>query len=209
MNEERRVGADIAQAFVIENGTPPCVPRGGGNRMSAGTYGHQIHEHKLAVGIPTVRQKSVLGRPPMRDRAAAVEHPKPVNAIENLGSEFANLRIRKIFSAGEDAAEQQSGVDGGNFALEGALAGVNVDKVIEEAALVVHARGKEFESCAHAANNGPRRNKAALIGDAKGGKSKAGRWDAGDVVVVEFAGRTAILGKARVGIGLLPEIQAG
>lgn len=84
VNEERCIRADIAQSFVVEDRTPPGVPGSRGNGVSAGTNAEQINQHEFAIGVPAVRQKTVLGSPAVGNGAAAVEHPEPVHPVEDL-----------------------------------------------------------------------------------------------------------------------------
>lgn len=117
------------------------------------------------------------------------------------------MRVGKVFAAGEHAAEQQPGIDGGDFALKGSFSSVEIHKVIEEAVLVVNAVGEEIECGAHTRDDRAAGNEASFIGNAQRGESKARCGDAGDVVVVEFTGRAAVFDEPGIGVGLLPEIQ--
>jgi hypothetical protein len=62
-------------------------------------------------------------------------HPRPVHALVDLGFKILNFGVPKVLARCQCAAQQQRSVDRRQFAVAQALAGICVDKVIEEAVL--------------------------------------------------------------------------
>ena len=54
----------------------------------------------------------------MEKVVAAVEHPGPVDAVVDEGGELVDVGVVvEVGAGGEDAAEEQRGVDGGDFVV--------------------------------------------------------------------------------------------
>src|SRR5208283_3667625 len=86
MHEQRCTRIDKRLAFLFNSRTLPGVPGRGGNRMTVGADGQQIHREQLAITIPTVRQESALRRPALTKRRTAIPHPGPIDPLENFVS---------------------------------------------------------------------------------------------------------------------------
>src|SRR6202011_4959080 len=77
MDEDRGLGADIANAIEFENGPGPCRPGGGGKSVACGAQTQKINHHVLAVAVPAGFNEAVLGGPAHGKCFVALEHPKP------------------------------------------------------------------------------------------------------------------------------------
>ena len=121
--------------------------------------------------------------------------------------------VVEVGAGGEDAAEQQRGVDGGDFVVADAGAGVDVVEVVEEAVDVGQGVGVEAKGAANLLEDLRARLKAALFGDAEGGEAEAGGGNAGHGAGIELAawvdGGGAVQDLAGGGAGLLDEEEAG
>ena len=67
-----------------------------------------------------------------------------------------DVAIRKVLAAGQDAAEQDGGVDRGDFGIPDPFAGVDVGEVIEESAMRRQLPPKKYEGV-DSADGRPRR----------------------------------------------------
>src|SRR5664280_3308595 len=97
-----------------------------------------VQHESLVVPLPPPLEESALGSPPVRDCRASVLGPRLVSpAIERV-DKGADLRLvggvrAKVRAGRQRTREQDGAVDGRQFALPGALAGLHVEEVIVEA----------------------------------------------------------------------------
>ena len=113
--------------------------------------------------------------------------------------------MMEMFAAGEDAAEQNRGVDGRDLGIPHALAGVDVGEVIEKSAMIGKLLREEVESGDHAFDGIAAGNEAALVGDSDCGKAKAGGRDAGYNSLIVDADVATIFNEAGLVAGLFPK----
>ena len=73
----------------------------------------------------------------------ALQHPEPINTLENRVGQLVYFSVVKISAAGEHAAKKDGGVDGGNFRLEDAFAILNVQEVRVKTVLMLHPASHE------------------------------------------------------------------
>jgi hypothetical protein len=107
--------------------------------------------------------------------------------------------------AREDTAEQNGGIDGGDFGIPNSFPGFDIGEVIEEATMVRHDVPKRSQRLDDTLTRIGERYVAALLTNAKCGKTESGSGNAGDGTVVGRANVAAILDQAGVGAGLIPE----
>src|SRR5580704_1797066 len=107
-----------------------------------------------------------------------------------------NVVIVKVLAAGEDAAKQDRRIDGRDLRVPQSLAGIDVGKVIEEAAMRGQSSPKKGEGRQHAQASVLARDKAALFCNADGGQAKTGGSDAAHHPGVVDARVAAILDQA-------------
>jgi len=168
-------------------------------------HSEQIDHHQFAVVVPFAGEEAELGCPAHREQRGVFGDPGPVDAIEDGVGEVDDVLILKVLAAGEDAAEQDGGVDGGDFGVPDAFAGVDVGEVKEEAAMGGELSPEEDESVDDAETGVLVRDVTALFRDADGREAEAGGGDAGDYAGVVDADVAAIFDQAGLGIGLFPE----
>lgn len=100
--------------------------------------GEKVDHHQLAVMVPTSGDEAGLGPPAHGKRLAAIEHPWPIDTVIELRGEVCDRVVVEVGAYGKDAAKQDGRVDGGHFAVDERLAGLDVVEVVEEAVLVWH-----------------------------------------------------------------------
>ena len=115
MDEKRGPGADIPYAVVFKSRPGPRRPSRCGQSVSFGAQTQKINHHVLAVTVPAGFNEAVLRGPAHRKSAVALQHPKPIDALENGGGQLVYLSVVKIGAASEHAAKKDGGVDGGHF----------------------------------------------------------------------------------------------
>jgi hypothetical protein len=141
-----------------------------------------------------VAQEAALGLPAVADRAVAVAHPGPVDALLQHPGERADLGlvgrvVVEVAGRGQHAGDQERRVDAGELALPGARAGAHVEEVEVEAAMARGLRRARHVGIGEEAQ-GPQRDPdgllarqpAALDGDRVGGEGHAHAGDAAGAV---------------------------
>ena len=114
--------------------------------------------------------------------------------------------MTEIFAAGENSAQQDRGVDGGDFRIPDSLAGVDVRPMKEKPAMGGHLLPKKLQAGKHADQDRARRAVAALVSDTERREAEAGGGNArNNSFIRRQRGIAAILYQARVGVGLFPE----
>src|SRR5260370_42408793 len=111
MSKQWIVAGNIFELLKLHSRTRPCLPRFTRNRMRRRTNGEQINHHKLTIMFPARAQETALRFPSHRERFAAVEHPRPIDALVDCGCESLNLGIIEMVANGEHATKQKRGVD--------------------------------------------------------------------------------------------------
>ena len=114
--------------------------------------------------------------------------------------------MAKVLAAGEDSAQQNGRVNGGNLGIPNSLSVINVGKVVEEAAMVRQLLPEEPKGGKNAFQRIAGGNEAALISDAKSGQTKPGGCNAGHDSFIIGADAAAVFHHPRFGAGLLPKI---
>jgi len=175
------------------------------------TDGEEIHHHQLAVVVPARGDEAGLGIPAHGEGFAAVEHPRPVDAVIELRGERGDLGIIEVGTDGEDAAEEDGGVDGGDFDVDEGFAGFDVAEVIEETVLVRHLVEMKVERGDDLLPDPAGVEVSALVGDTKRCEAEAGGGNAGGEVLVELASGGFIGGAVEdlsgIWVGLFCEIK--
>ena len=130
-----------------------------------------------------------------------------VDAVVELRGEGGDLRVVEVGAGGEDSAEEDGCVDGGDFDVDEGLAGFDVAEVVEEAVLVGHLVEMKVECGDDLFFYAVGGEVASLVGDAERREAEACRCDAGGEVLIEFAGGGLVGGAVEdlpgCGIGLL------
>ena len=144
-------------------GRGPASPDARIDRVGRAAQREQIEQGRLIVAVPLAGDKALLGVPAHRYERPLAEHPRPVDAIVDGGGEAANFGFGQIVAiiilAGEqDAAEQQHSVDRRQFSGLEPVAAVQVDEMVEKAAVAGDAawprtlgRGGEEAQCGQCA----------------------------------------------------------
>ena len=152
----------------------------------------RVENHQLAISIPPAGEKSRLGLPAVRQRLTAGEHPLEVHAtVDGVGVADHFGVVSEAAPYCEDACEEQCGVDGRQLALPRPLAGLEIDEVIEPAALLRHLLGKPAQRRFGAVDDARTRLPAACRGNAQPAQPEANGGDAADVGRV-LVGGTAV-----------------
>ncbi len=142
---------------------------------------------------------------------AAVEHPGPIDAVVELGGEVGDSGVVEVGAGGEDAAEEDSRVDGGDFDVDEWLAGFDVGEVVEEAVLVGHLVEVKVECGDDLFFDAVGGEVASFVGDAECRESESCGRDAGGKVLIQLAGGGLVGGAVKdlagCGIGLLVEVE--
>ena len=113
-------------------------------------------------------------------------------------AEFVDFRILEVLAAAQNPAQQNRGVDRGDFRIPKPFAGVDVGEVIEKSAMVGQGLPQEAQRVEDAGTRLVERNKTALLPNAEGREPESGGRNAGDYGVVGgcLAGVTAVLDQA-------------
>src|SRR5215471_1165102 len=111
----------------------------------------------------------------------------------------------EVFPARENPAEQDGGVDGRDLRVPHALSGVDVGKVVKEAAMMRDFLPQEAKSGKYPLQRRASRKETALIGDAQSGQAEPGRRNAAHNAFVVGPHVAAILHHPSLRTGLLPE----
>src|SRR5208282_6219024 len=117
-----------------------------------------------------------------------------------------DLRMAKVLTAGEDSAQQNSGVDGRNFRIPNSFSVGDIGKVIKKSSMVWQFLPKEAEGDKNALERIAAGNQAALISDAEGGQAKARSCNAGYDSFIIGADVAPVFHHPRFRAGLLPKI---
>jgi len=188
MDEEWIASADVGIRAEGHGRAGEGAPRICGDGVGGRTDGEEVHHHQFAVVVPTGGDEAGFGTPAHGEGLAAVEHPGPVDAIVELSGERSNLGIVEIRADGEDAAEEDGGVDRGDFDVDERPAGFDVAEVVEEAVLVRHFVEMEVERGDDLFFDAGAVLIAALVGNAEGSETEAGSGDASGEMLVKLAG---------------------
>ena len=113
------------------------------------TQPQQIHHHHFAVVVPAILQEAAFRPPPVRQNRRIFREPAPVHAIKDFGGQRADFGVREMLPAGEDPAEKNRGVNGGDFRIPQSLARIDIGPVIEKAAMI--GKFSSNESAAYSA----------------------------------------------------------
>src|SRR5262249_36617021 len=99
-----------------------------------------VEQDRLAVAFPAVAQEAGAGLPSHREDRAAGGGPRPVDPLVEVTRELADLsfvlaRLREVAAARQHARDEDRGVDHRQLAVPGTPSGLQVEKVIVEAAM--------------------------------------------------------------------------
>ncbi len=97
-----------------------------------------VQQQTFIVTAPTIGNKPAFRVPAMRQSGAAIASPHPVGSLVKRRRKLADVcligRIAiKIGRCGQGSGEQESRIDGGQFALPGPAARFDVQKMIKKA----------------------------------------------------------------------------
>jgi hypothetical protein len=125
--------------------------------------------------------------------------------------EQCNVGIAKVRAAGENAAEENGGIDGRNFRIPNALTGIDIGVVKEKSAMVRELVVQEAQSFENARSCIGAGDESALFADTERGQTKTCGGDAGynGIIGAGFARIAAIFDQASVWTGLLPKKATG
>ena len=161
--------------------------------------------------VPAGGDEARFGVPAHGEGFAAIEHPGPVDAVVELRGEVGDFGVVEVGASGEDSAEEDGGVDGGDFDVDEGLAGFDVAEVVEEAVLVRHLVEMKVERGDDLFFDAIGVEITALVGDAESTEAVAGGCDAGSEVLVEFSGGGLVGGAVEDlsggWVGLLGEVE--
>ena len=115
----------------------------------------------------------------MGKKAGVFRKPGPIDAIEDGMREFIDVFVLKVLSAGQDSAEQNRRVNGRDLGVPHSLASVEVGKVKKESAVRRQLVPQVRQGLHNAQSRFSMADKAALITDADGRKSKTRRCNTG------------------------------
>ena len=119
---------------------------------------------------------------------------------------LGDFGMLEILAAGEDAAEQDGGVDRGDFRVPQPLAGIDIRPVVEESAMIREFLPEKPHRIEDAIARLRVRNEAALVGDANRGEAEAERRDAAELIILIRRDHiAAVAHEAGIWIRLLPE----
>src|SRR5579859_5894345 len=139
-----------------------------------------------------------------------MQQPIPVDALKDPIGKRVDFGIAEVGAAGENAADENGGVDRGNLGLKDALAVLQIEEMAEKAVSLRYARFDKTQSIEHALANTLLVLPAAVVGNTQGRQAETGGGDAGDVARIGASGLAAIFDEAAVGVGFLPEkLKAG
>ena len=209
VDENRGKRANVVELLEFEFGAIPGVPGFRGNGVAFGAEAEKIHHHQLTVGVPSGFKEAAFRMPAVSESEIAIEHPVPIDAPDDLRGEILDFVVIEMAAASEHAAIEERGIDGGDFAFEGALASVHIDEVIVKAVDGGKFIGEIAESGADALDDFGAVEIIALIGDGKGGETETSGGDAGEIAGVGAVGAGAVFNQARDGAGLFPEEADG
>src|SRR3569833_851232 len=187
MGEKRVVAADEAELSVMDDGSLPCLPCIGVDRVSGGPYCEQINHHQFAVVRPARIEETGFGVPAHRKSFAAIEHPGPVNTLINLLRLRFDLRVVKVRVRHEHAAEEEGSVDRRKLDAFHALPGLDIREVIEEAVHLGKFVEVPLERVADTVDNSIVGKKSAYIGDTQGGEAEASGGNTSHATRIAFA----------------------
>ena len=207
VNKERILRTDEANAVILKHRALPGVPASGRNRMRRGSDGQEVGQHQLAVVIPIGVEKTGLRLPAQAEDVVTVQHPPPIHSLIDLASELSNFWMRKMLTASHHPTQQQSRVDGREFAFPFACAGPDIDEMEIKPVLLRKLLPEETERGQDALLDFLRRPVASPIRYAKSGQTETDRSDAGNFPWVRPIRPRAILDEPGCGIGCFPEKQ--
>src|SRR3982074_581184 len=104
MSKQRIMAGNIFEFLKLHGRTRPCLPRLTGNRMRWRTNAEKVNHHELAIMFPARVQETAARFPSHGERFAAIEHPRPIDALVDRGCEILNLGIIEMLASGQDAA---------------------------------------------------------------------------------------------------------
>jgi hypothetical protein len=124
--------------------------------------------------------------------------------------EQRDVGVAEMGAAGENAAEQDGGIDGGDFGVPDAPASVDIGEVIEEAAMVRQFVTQELQRGDHALAGFRAGYKAAQVSNAKCSQTESSGGNAGygGIVGGSFARVATVFDQPSFRAGLLPEKAA-
>ncbi len=175
--------------------------------MRRRSQAQQIHHHQFAVVVPSAGQESNFRRPTVRQQRRIFGKPGPIHAAENQVGQLRNVGVLKVLAAGQNSAQQNSGVNRRNFGIPNPFSGIDVGEVVEKTAMMGNLFPQKTQGGKNALECCCLGNEAALLPDAESRQPETGSSDArydSLVIVVNIA---AILNHARLWAGLLPEKQ--
>src|SRR5271167_1737580 len=104
--------------------------------MGGGADGEEIEHHQFAVVVPPCGDEAELGPPAHGEGLAAVEHPRPLDAVVELCGQTGDLWVLEVGASSENAAEENGGVNGRDFDVDERLACFHIVEVVKEAMLM-------------------------------------------------------------------------
>src|ERR1700731_2826274 len=153
MSKQRIVPGNIFEFLKLHSRTRPCLPRFARNRMRRRTNGQQVNHHEFAIMVPASTQEAAAWLPSHGERFAAIEHPRPIDALVDCGCEILNLGIIEMLANRQHATEQKRAVDRGEFTVPYSLSGFYINEVVEEAVFVRQSPFQKTKSLQHAVAN--------------------------------------------------------
>jgi hypothetical protein len=163
--------------------------------------------------IPACRDEAGGGPPAHGERLAAVEHPRPVDPVVELGRKVGNPGIVKVGTTTKDTAQQDGRIDGGDLTVNKRLSSLDVVEVIEKAVLIRHLVEVKLKRRQNLLSEEICCEIISTVGNAERGETKASGRYARNKAVIQFprigfvGGAVKHLSGRR--ISLFSEIEAG
>src|SRR5208282_5405343 len=115
--------------------------------------------------------------------------------------------MREMLPAGENSAEQDGGVDGGDFRIPNSLASINIAEVIEEAPMVGQFLPQETQGIESARFGRPTQNIFAFFSDAQSSQPEARCRNASDFVCDGIASVASVQYEPCFRVCLVPKVS--
>src|ERR1700740_3044922 len=98
-------------------------------------------------------------------RLAAIEHPRPVDAVIDFCGKILDFLIGKILTSGKNTAKENGRIDRRKFALFPANAGFHVNEMKKEAVFVMEIVGDKTQRVSHTLGDFRRLSVSAMVAE--------------------------------------------
>src|ERR1043166_5850110 len=110
-----------------------------------------IQNEKLAIGIPAIGKEASFRRPAVRKvPLAAVHHPWKIDSIINARCQIDDFRVvLEVLACRQHSSQEQSRINGGDFAMPGPLACDGIHVMVKPAVLLGRSGGEKTQRSEH------------------------------------------------------------